>query len=124
MIGLYDLISGWNYFFFHPEPASTIGLARILIGICSFLNALWLLPNCDRYFGPEGFFKTKYFTNSTYDNSRLNVFRYLPSSIIYTYLVMVLLIIFSVCLLKVSLNNTDASLYWSSSLSSARLGLI
>ena len=98
MIGLYDLISGWNYFFFHPEPASTIGLARILIGICSFLNALWLLPNCDRYFGPEGFFKTKYFTNSTYDNSRLNVFRYLPSSIMYTYLVMVLLIIFSVCL--------------------------
>ncbi len=98
MISLYDMIDAWNYFFFHPEPASTIGLVRILIGICSFLNSLWLVSKCDWYFGPNGFFKTKHFVASIYNTSRLTVFRYLPSSVMYTYLVMVLLIIFSVCL--------------------------
>lgn len=98
MISLYDLINGWNYFFFHPEPASTIGLVRIFIGICSFLNALWLVSKCDWYFGPNGFFGINFVKNSMYDVGRLNVFRYLPSSIIYVYLVLVLILVFSVTL--------------------------
>jgi hypothetical protein len=99
MISLYDLINGWNYFFFHPEPASTIGLVRILIGLCSFLNALWLVSKCHWYFGPEGFFGSKFIKNSIYDTERLNIFRYLPKSVKYVYLVMILLLLFSLSLM-------------------------
>lgn len=99
MISLYDLINGWNYFFFNPEPASTIGVVRIFLGLCSFLNALWMLSKCHWYFGPKGFFGERFFRNSIYDTARLTVFRYLPYSVMYVYLVMILLLLSSLSLM-------------------------
>lgn len=108
MISLYDLINGWNYFFFNPEPASTIGLVRIFIGLCSFLNALWLFSKCHWYFGPEGFFGERFFKNSIYDTSRLTIFRYLPYSVMYVYLVMILLMLSSLSLMVGWYTNISA----------------
>ncbi len=46
--------SGWNTFWFRPEPTSTIGILRIAFG---FVATLWVLsqaPNLMAFYGPAG----------------------------------------------------------------------
>lgn len=46
--------AGWNWFWFTPSEAVSLCVLRILTGLIALWLHLTLLPDLERYFGPEG----------------------------------------------------------------------
>lgn len=48
------LVAAWDRFWFAPVPATSVGLMRILLGLLLVADQLWLWPQLDVLFDPQG----------------------------------------------------------------------
>ena len=53
-------VAGWNYFWFAPRSATSIGLMRIIVGCCVIYNLLVWSLELSTFVGPEGMLPTTY----------------------------------------------------------------
>lgn len=112
MIPLQSLIHLWNSFFFNLEPASTIGLFRILFGLIVFIDSIRLLKQAKYCFGVNGCFPFDYWIKSDFSLKRFSILNWLPKSDRSVYFVVILLIISSFSLTIGYLTNISAILVW------------
>jgi len=112
MIPLQNLIHTWNSFFFDPEPASTMGLFRILFGLIVFIDSIRLLKEAKYCFGINGCYPFDYWIISNHSLKRLSLFKWLPKSDKSVYFVIYLLILSSLFLIIGCYTTVSAVIVW------------
>lgn len=79
MITLPALAAAWNGFFHVQEPAHTIALFRILLGLILLVNAALFTRDARLWIGPGGIFAYEEFCR-IHGHSRFTLLRYLPAT--------------------------------------------
>lgn len=76
MILINSIVDAWNIFFFEPEPASTIGLVRICLGMVLFIDSFFTWKIQNRYLSDAGVLSYKSWAVLGFENQRFSVFKY------------------------------------------------
>ncbi|MGA8595215.1 MAG: HTTM domain-containing protein [Bryobacteraceae bacterium] len=78
-MSIHSVVKAWNRFFFEPQSPTPIALFRILYGILTIANLLFLYPDWLNWFGPHA-----WVTIATMHNlepgTRLNLFMLIPQT--------------------------------------------
>lgn len=112
MIQSRDLIHLWNNFFFNPEPASTMGLFRILFGLIVFIDSIRLLKTAKYCFGINGCYPFDYWIISNHALKRFSLLKWLPKSDRSLYFVLYSLILSSFFLTVGCFTTLSAIVVW------------
>lgn len=100
MFSINDYIALWNYVFFSPQPASTIAITRICVGLCSLCTfySFLISNNLGMFFGPAAIVSYRQFRFNEYLKRRLCVFNYMAPTIRSVYIVLWTGLLSSVCM--------------------------
>ena len=76
MISINSISDAWNTFFFAPEPASTVGLVRICLGLVLFVDSFLIWKIQRMYFSNTGVLTYKDWDTLGFDRHRFSIFKY------------------------------------------------
>jgi hypothetical protein len=96
-MSIQSLAEAWNEFFFKPQSPTPIALFRILYGILTIANLLFLYPDWLNWFGPNGWL-TIGTMHAMEPGTRINLFTLIPQTDAWVKTIFWVLLLFSVSL--------------------------
>lgn len=97
-MSIYSVVNAWNRFFFEPQSPAPVALYRILYGILTIVNLLFLYPDWLNWFGPHAWV-TLGTMHKLEPGTRLNLFMLIPQTDLWVKALFWIFLLFAVSLM-------------------------